>query len=280
MTLKTEAKDRSSSGHNAGPGGVSSSSNDGGLRETAKIVVQALALALIVRVLFFQPFNIPSGSMKPTLLVGDYIFVSKLAYGYSRYSFPFGLVPMSGRVFASDPTRGDVIVFKLPRDNSTDYIKRLVGMPGDEIQMKEGVLHINGQAVPKEFAEDVVLTECGERVQSCRDVRYRRSVETLPNGVKHSTFAITSSGSMNNTPAFKVPPGNYFMMGDNRDNSTDSRVPISGNGVGFVPYENLVGRANIIFFSNTGDENTSLSLFKPWTWPTGIRYSRQFNIVR
>jgi signal peptidase I len=276
MTLKTEAKDRTPSGSR----GVTSPSDDGGLRETAKIVVQALVLALIVRVLFFQPFNIPSGSMKPTLLVGDYIFVSKLSYGYSRFSFPFGIIPFSGRVFASDPARGDVVVFKLPRDNSTDYIKRLVGMPGDEIQMKEGILHINGQPVPKTYIDDVVLPECGERPSSCREVRYRRSLETLPNGVAHTTFAITSNGQMNNTTAYKVPPGHYFMMGDNRDNSTDSRVPIASNGVGFVPYDNLVGRANLIFFSNTGDENTSLSLFKPWTWPTGIRFSRLFNFVR
>jgi signal peptidase I len=276
MTLKTEAKDKFPSGSR----GASTPSDDGGLRETAKIVVQALVLALIVRVLFFQPFNIPSGSMKPTLLVGDYIFVSKLSYGYSRFSFPFGMIPFSGRVLASDPTRGDVIVFKLPRDNSTDYIKRLIGMPGDEIQMKEGVLHINGQAVPKTYVDDVVLPECGERVSSCREVRYRRSIETLPNGVAHTTFAMTAGGQMNNTAVYKVPPGHYFMMGDNRDNSTDSRVPIASNGVGFVPHDNLVGRANLIFFSNTGDENTSLSLFKPWTWPTGIRFSRLFNFVR
>jgi signal peptidase I len=275
MSLKTEAKDRPTP-----TGGLASPSDDGGLRETAKIVVQALLLALVVRVLFFQPFNIPSGSMKPTLLVGDYIFVSKLSYGYSRYSFPFGLIPFSGRVFASEPTRGDVIVFKLPRDNSTDYIKRLIGMPGDEIQMKAGVLHINGQAVPKTYVDDVVMPECGERASSCRETRYRRSTETLPNGVSHSTFAMSNGGSMNNTDVYKVPPDNYFMMGDNRDNSTDSRVPMDRNGVGFVPKDNLVGRANMIFFSNTGDENASLSLFKPWTWPTGIRFRRFFSFVR
>jgi signal peptidase I len=276
MSLKTEAKDRSL--HKSD--GVTSQSDDGGLRETAKIVVQALLLALIVRVLFFQPFNIPSGSMKPTLLVGDYIFVSKLSYGYSRYSFPFGLVPFSGRVFASDPARGDVIVFKLPRDNSTDYIKRLIGMPGDEIQMKVGVLHINGQPVPKTYVDDVVMPECGERASSCRETRYRRSTETLPNGVKHTTFAMTSGGPMNNTEIYKVPPGHYFMMGDNRDNSTDSRVSMDRNGVGFVPQDNLVGRASLIFFSNTGDENTSLSVLKPWTWPMGVRLRRFFTFVR
>jgi signal peptidase I len=272
MSLKTEAKDR--------PGRATSPTDDGGMRETAKIIIQALALAMIVRVFLFQPFNIPSGSMKPTLLVGDYIFVSKLAYGYSRYSFPFGIVPLSGRVFASEPVRGDVIVFKLPRDNSTDYIKRLIGMPGDEIQMKDGVLHINGQPVQKTFVDDVVLPECGERATSCRDARYRRSIETLPNGVKYTTFAMRSGDYMNNTRVYKVPAGHYFMMGDNRDNSTDSRVPMEDSGVGYVPHENLVGKANIIFFSNTGDENATLSLFKPWTWPFGIRFSRFFSWVR
>ncbi len=276
MSLKTEAKDRT--GPNSGR--TASSSDDGGMRETAKIIVQALALAMIVRIFLFQPFNIPSGSMKPTLLVGDYIFVSKLAYGYSRYSFPFGVVPFAGRVLASEPTRGDVIVFKLPSDNSTDYIKRLIGMPGDEIQMKDGVLHINGQAVPKTFVDDVVLTECGERASSCRDARYRRSTETLPNGVVYTSFAMTQGGYMNNTRTYKVPAGHYFMMGDNRDNSTDSRVPMEDRGVGYVPRENLVGRANVIFFSNTGDETATLSLFKPWTWPTGIRFSRFFSWVR
>src|SRR5499425_961857 len=132
---------------------------DSGWRETVKIVIHALILAVIVRIFFYQPFNIPSGSMKETLLVGDYLFVSKLAYGYSRYSFPFGLNIFSGRIFGAEPKRGDVVVFKLPRDNSTDYIKRVVGLPGDEIQMRGGVLYINGQAVPKVRKDDFISPE-------------------------------------------------------------------------------------------------------------------------
>jgi len=242
----------------------------GGFGETVKIVVQALILALIVRTFLFQPFNIPSGSMISTLLIGDYLFVSKYAYGYSRYSLPFGPPLFNGRVWAAEPKRGDVVVFKLPRDNSTDYIKRVIGLPGDRIQMIGGVLHINGEAVKRERADDYVTTDAlGAPV---RVARYR---ETLPNGVSYLTLDLDPNGMEDNTQVFEVPPGHYFMMGDNRDNSTDSRVPPTAGGVGFVPFENLVGRAEIIFFSiKEGD-----SVLAIWQWPWTVRWDRMFKFL-
>ena len=253
-------------------GSNTKAASDGGWWETIKVIIQALILALIVRVFFYQPFNIPSGSMKGTLLVGDYLFVSKLSYGYSRYSFPWGLVPFSGRVFSSEPQRGDIAVFKLPRDNSTDYIKRIIGLPGDTVQMRGGVLHINGKAIPKKRIGDFLTTsETGLRQ------RIPRFEETLPNGVKYNVLDEEPNGPFDNTAVFRVPKGHYFMMGDNRDNSTDSRAQW---GVGFVPYQNFVGRADIIFFSADTDEGGSFRVLMPWTWPTGIRWSRFFDIVR
>src|ERR1700741_5162337 len=167
---------------------------DSGWRETVKIVIHALILAVVVRIFFYQPFNIPSGSMKPTLLVGDYLFVSKLAYGYSRYSFPFGLNIFSGRIFGAEPKRGDVVVFKLPRDNSTDYIKRLVGLPGDEIQMRGGVLYINGTAVPKRRVGDFVTREDDGPPR-----RIPQYEETLPNGVIYHVLDSEPNGPFDNT---------------------------------------------------------------------------------
>ena len=186
-------------------------------RETAKVIVQALAIAMVVRIFFFQPFNIPSGSMKETLLVGDYLFVSKLSYGYSRYSFPWGLIPFEGRIFGSEPKRGDVVVFKLPRDNSTDYIKRVIGLPGDRIEVRDGIVYINGQAAPQAPASEYTGPE-----ESRPKPRFE---ETLPNGVKHYVLHWQQSTEVDNTKPFDVPAGQYFMMGDNRDNSLDSRVP-------------------------------------------------------
>jgi signal peptidase I len=246
---------------------------DNGWWETGKIVIQALALAMIVRVFFYQPFNIPSGSMKSTLLVGDYLFVSKLSYGYSRYSFPFGLNLFSGRVFAGEPKRGDVVVFKLPRDNSTDYIKRVIGLPGDEIQMKSGVLYINGKAVRKEPAGHFVTREDDGPPR-----RIPVFTETLPEGKSYQVLDAEPNGPFDNTSVFKVPARHYFMMGDNRDNSTDSRALLWG--VGYVPYENLIGRAEIIFFSGAFDEPGAFSLLRPWRWPFDIRWNRFFNLVR
>lgn len=247
-------------------------SSDGGWRETLKIFIHALILAMIVRVFFYQPFNIPSGSMKKTLLIGDYLFVSKLSYGYSRYSFPFSYDLFGGRFFASQPKRGDVIVFKYPRDNKQDYIKRLIGLPGDEIQMQRGVLYINGKAVPKRYTGEFIDIRCQD-YRTCFKVRLKTYEETLPNGVK---YTVLDEGDLpyDDTAVFKVPKGNYFMMGDNRDNSADSRAD-----VGFVPFENLIGRADIIFFSAQTDIPGQFSLWKPWTWYSGIRWRRFFNLI-
>ncbi len=246
---------------------------DGGIVEFVKTVFWALIIAGVFRTLFFQPFWIPSGSMKDTLLIGDFLFVNKMAYGYSRYSCPFAICPFSGRIFASEPQRGDVVVFRHPV-NGTDFIKRLIGLPGDTVQVKDGIVSINGTVVPQEPAgvfdevyerqgplgeyprcENDVSTEGG----SCTSTRAR---ETLPNGVQHDVLSLgTSTGLPDNTDVYTVPEGHYFFMGDNRDNSTDSRFPQAQGGVGFVPAEYLIGRADRIIFSSAGR-----SLLYIWTW--------------
>lgn len=230
----------------------------------AKSFLLALILAMIFRSILFEPFHIPSGSMKPTLLIGDYIFVSKFSYGISRYSFPFGPNLFEGRVGQlHQPERGDVIVFKLPKDTGTNYIKRLVGMPGDRIEVKEGLLYINDN--PVKLTTDTPFLDKDKR--SASEKMLTRFTEILPNGVMHSILDEVKDGNLDNTDVYVVPPKHYFFMGDNRDNSQDSRVLDS---VGFVPEENLVGRAEVIFFS------AKAVLWKPWTWLTSIRPDHAF----
>ncbi len=236
-----------------------------GFLETVQTFVYAMLIAIVIRSLAFEPFNIPSGSMIPTLLEGDYLFVSKYSYGYSRHSFPFSIVPMSGRILSSTPKRGDVIVFKLPRDNKTDYIKRLIGLPGDTVQVKDGRLFINGEIVQRDRVDDFVYTDRFGSVR--RTTQYK---ETLPGGKQHLILEEGDSKSYDNTREFTVPPGHYFMMGDNRDNSLDSRAD-----VGFVPDENLVGRAEILFFSTDG----TAAIWEIWQWPFAMRFSRFFDRI-
>ncbi|GEO36708.1 signal peptidase I [Skermanella aerolata] len=239
----------------------------GGIGETIKTVVYAVVIAFGVRTFAYEPFNIPSGSMIPTLLVGDYLFVSKFSYGYSRYTVAFGAPVFDGRVLYTKPERGDVAVFKLPRDNKTDYIKRIIGLPGDRIQMIGGILHINGEAVKRDRVEDFVTTD-----QFGRQIRVAQYVETLPNGRKHRIIEESDTGSLDNTQVYTVPEDHFFAMGDNRDNSLDSRV---SSMVGFVPVENLVGRAEFLFFSI--DEGSSFWEF--WKWPWAVRFGRIFDGV-
>jgi signal peptidase I len=242
----------------------------GELVEIGKTVAYALLIALVIRVLLFQPFTIPSASMEPNLYQGDYIIVSKFAYGYSRHSMPFSPPLFHGRVFGRSPHRGDIIVFKLPRDGHTDYIKRLIGLPGDRIQLKGGVVYINGKVVPRqEVGHTTEMSPLGfpQPVQEFR--------ETLPEGKTYVTNDFGPDGPVDNTDVYVVPEGHYFMMGDNRDNSEDSRYP-EAVGVGFVPAENLVGKADIILLS----WNDKASLFKPWTWFLDARPSRFFHLLK
>jgi signal peptidase I len=256
----------SNSSRHTGETVVVTARKTGGVKETLRTLLYAIAIALFVRTFAYEPFNIPSGSMKPTLLVGDYLFVSKFAYGYSKYSLPLSLPLFSGRLFGALPERGDVAVFKLPSDNKTDYIKRIVGLPGDRLQVKDGILHINGEPAEVEPIGQFVDTMDG------RQIDVPLYVEILPGSERaHEILDLTERGRLDNTGVFEVPPGHVFAMGDNRDNSLDSRT----HAVGFIPVENLIGRAEIIMFSVDG----SARIWEPWKWPWAIRYDRIFKLI-
>ncbi|MEO1044996.1 MAG: signal peptidase I [Pseudomonadota bacterium] len=254
-----------------------------------KFLAKLLIVILIFRSFIFSPFNIPSESMQPRLLIGDYLFVSKWSYGYSKYSLPFSLPLIPGRIFASQPERGDVVVFKAPPSNEEDYIKRVIGLPGDTVQIVNGGIVLNGTPVPRSRLVDFVIpvtpnmiaangqspcyTKQFEEIAAdgslqCRYPRYR---ETLPNGRSYDVLDLQNIGFPDNSDIYTVPEGHMFLMGDNRDRSQDSRFPqIAGQGIGFVPQENLVGRAAFTVFSTDG----SASWLLPWTWFSAARWDR------
>ena len=257
MSKKRESSDLDAESRVSGSG--EGGETQGTTMETIKTVVYAVLIAFFVRTFAYEPFNIPSGSMKPTLLVGDYLFVSKFSYGYSHYSLPFSPKIFRGRILSGEPERGDVAVFKQPIDNRTDYIKRIVGLPGDTIQVIGGILHINGEAVKREK-----VTDRPDRNALDMPATVTEYIETLPNGAQHLIWEEADDRIYDNTRAFKVPEGHYFGMGDNRDNSQDSRA------IGFIPAENLIGRAEFLFFSH----NSSARFWEIWKWPSAIRFGR------
>jgi signal peptidase I len=241
----------------------------GGILETIKTLFYAGLIAIGIRTVAFEPFNIPSGSMIPTLLVGDFVFVSKYSYGYSRFSFPFSPPLFSGRIFGSLPHRGDVVVFRNTRNTSEDWIKRVIGLPGDRIQVKQGQLYINGTEVPRAPEGDYEASD-----ENQAKVLTKEYLEALPDGPKHHLLKytddprnVTGELDANNTDEYLVPAGHLFMMGDNRDNSADSRFM---EGLGFVPVENLIGRAQFIFFSF----DAVSPWWEFWEWPLEVRWSR------
>lgn len=277
---------------NAPSGPAGKSSNE--WREYGLFLLKLAALVLIFRSFIFSPFSIPSESMQPRLLIGDYLIVSKWPYGFSRYSLPFSPPLFEGRILSSLPVRGDVVVFKGPPSQKDDYIKRAIGLPGDVIQMRAGVLEINGQAAKRvpmadfvtpvtQGMRDAVALEGGD--QPCwkpqyeedapgggRQCRYRRFMETLPNGRSYQILDIADAERGDDTEAFVVPEGHVFFMGDNRDRSADSRFPPDGRAIGFVPVENIVGRAQFVWFSTDGSARWLL----PWTWFSAARWDRFF----
>ena len=256
--------------HTTGMAGMADKTarKENGLWETIKTIFWALLIAGLFRTLLFQPFWIPSGSMKDTLLIGDFLFVNKMAYGYSSVSCPFALCPISGRILERTPERGDVVVFRHPQRN-VDFIKRLIGLPGDRVQMRNGILWINGEEVPQtpngSYVERMDPRAARSEFFGCNNApgtaegecHVDRYTETLPNGVSHDVLNMMDGGPADNTAEFTVPQGHYFFMGDNRDNSEDSRF----SNVGMIPAENLIGRAEFVLFSSAGN-----SLLYFWTW--------------
>ncbi len=231
-----------------------------------KSIIVAIFIALLIRSFIFEPFNIPSGSMKPNLLVGDFIFVSKYSYGFSKHSLPFSIPLIPKKILSNTPERGDVVVFKTPENNRTDYIKRVIGLPGDKIEIKKGIIFINGSEILRKKLNDFIDTDnntSNKRVRMYNEYFFDREINILD---------ITDNGMADNTQIFNVPENHFFVMGDNRDNSQDSRFI---NTVGFIPYENLVGKAQFIFFSL---ENARF--LQIWKWPNAIRYERIFQKIQ
>ena len=236
--------------------------------DNIKTLFYALIIALFIRSLFFQPFYIPSSSMEPNLLIGDRLFVSKYSYGYSRHSLPFSPKIFTGRILEKLPKRGDVIVFKTPADNRTDYIKRLIGLPGDAIQIINEELYINNKKIIKKKIENSIIIYCGKEILKTNSFE-----ETLQNGEKY-VAVYKKDGTMKNSDKFLVPKGHYFFMGDNRDCSKDSRFLSS---VGYVSFNNLVGKAQLVFFSNDKKKG---SFFKFWKWKQTVRFDRFFKKIK
>ena len=235
------------------------------LLETLKTVFLAIVIAGLVRTFWIEPYKIPSGSMYPTLEVGDFLFISKYTYGYSRHSFPFSFPKFEGRFWDDKPNRGDVVVFKYPGDNSTDFIKRVVGLPGDKIQVKEGRLYINGVPNKREYVSNYIISNI------IYPVEFNKYKETNPEGKEYEIIELSDNvKGVDNTIEFNVPEGHYFMMGDNRDNSNDSR-----KDVGFVPYDNITGKARFLFYSHDGSQKW----YNPVTWLKAIRWNRIFNKI-
>ena len=242
--------------------GIADERDGGGeLGEMAKTALIAVLLALMIRTFVYEPINIPSGSMLPTLKVGDYLFVSKTAYGYSQYSFPFGIASFNGRIFKEIPERGDIVVFRLPSKPSFDYIKRVIALPGETVRVADGRLYINGEKI-RRIPQGYV--SYGKGTSKTRFMKY---TEVLPGNVRHHIYEESDNGQLDDTKTFTVPEDHIFVMGDNRDHSQDSRVM---EKVGFVPMENLIGRADIVFFS----VGRGAHFYEVWKWPWTIRYDR------